>query len=57
MLDAENHGVHGGMSVADEFGGEFGESYAEKMGDVDEEYEDTINGVEDRAYDDRRNRY
>ena len=32
----------------DEFGGEFGESYA---GDIDEENEDVINGIEDDAYD------
>ena len=40
--------MHGGTSLADEFGGEFGESYA---GDVDEENENAINGVEDDAYD------
>ena len=32
MLEAENSGAHDGKSLADEFGGEFGESYAEEVG-------------------------
>ena len=58
MLDAENDGAHGGTSLADEFGGEFGESYVKEVGDVNEdsEYVDAINGVENCACDDRRNR-
>jgi len=58
MLDAENSGAPGGgASLADEFGGgEFGENLAEEMGDVGEESGDAINGVEDGAYDDERER-
>ena len=56
MLDTENDGAHGCTSLADEFGGEFGDSYAEEVGDVDEEHEDALNGVEDGAYDGGRDR-